>query len=242
LGRGDALFECNVLSYPVAQITWKKNNKKLSDMNKKFRIIHGSNNVGYLRVTDANSFAYNNVINITCIAENDMGTVEATSHLHIIPEKDRPKNFPLVQISNPKSVEPDVPFRIECNITNHVNPLVVKWYQSNKPINFDDLSSSKYFSNWTRSDNSIHRHILYVKGISLTSDPSVVDSAQIDFMCSATNSIGTQFAETSVLLRSKLSMIFYTNEFLNRFHTFSFSLTTYLDLFLYFLTKLTILL
>lgn len=205
MGRGDALFECNVLSYPVAQITWKKNNKKLSDMNKKFRIIHGSNNIGYLRVTDANSFAYNNVINITCIAENDMGIVEATSHLNIIPEKDRPKNFPIIQISNPKSVEPDTLFRVECNITNHVNPLVVQWYQSNKPIIFDDQSSNpKYYSNWTRSDNSIHRHVLYVKGISLTSDPSVIDSAQIDFMCSATNPIGTQFAETSVLLRSKL--------------------------------------
>lgn len=145
LAKGHAIFECQVLSYPLSQIVWKKNNKKLNENNKKFKITHGSN-LSILRVTDVN-----NSINVTCVAENANGvSQEATAHLSVVHEKDRPKQFPLVRITNPKSVEPDNLFKIDCNVTSHGVPLTnLVWYQSNKPINFEN---SKYFSNFTRLD------------------------------------------------------------------------------------------
>jgi hypothetical protein len=82
LAKGNAIFECHVVSYPLAQITWKKNNKKLSENNKKFKIIHGSN-LSLLRVREASYVALNNVLNITCTAENRHGVAEATSFLHV---------------------------------------------------------------------------------------------------------------------------------------------------------------
>ena len=140
--KGNAIFECHVISYPSSQISWKKNNKKLSEHNKKFRIVHGSN-VSFLRVTDA-SHSLNNILNLTCVAENSYGSVESVAFLHVVPEKDKPKNYPNVQINYPKSVEPDTLFRIECNITSLEQPVNVQWYQSNRPIYFD---SDKYFTN-----------------------------------------------------------------------------------------------
>ena len=83
LAKGDAIFECKILSYPSSQISWKKNNKKLSDNNKKFRIIHGSN-ISYMRVTDA-GHSNTGAINITCHAENIYGSTESFAMLNILP-------------------------------------------------------------------------------------------------------------------------------------------------------------
>lgn len=148
LAKGDAIYECSVLSYPSAHIIWRKNGKKLSESNKKFRIIHGSN-VSFLRVTDA-SYSFNNLLNITCCAENNQGSAEASAVLHVIPEKEKPRKFPYILISNPKSVEPDTLFKIECNVSNLFQLSQLQWYQSNRPINFD---TDKYFSNFSRLED-----------------------------------------------------------------------------------------
>ena len=63
LARGNAIFECHVFSYPLARISWKKNNKKINEHNKKFKISHGSN-VSFMRITDANP-NINGVLKIT---------------------------------------------------------------------------------------------------------------------------------------------------------------------------------
>ena len=165
MASGDAIFECSVIGYPLAQISWKRNNKKLSDNNKKFRIVHGSN-ISFLRVTDAVAGGHggvglgggggsSNKMNITCVAENGYGHDHVTSTLSVLPERERPKSFPLVHISNPKSVEPNAMFRIECNITSPIEPVVVEWFQANRPVRFDN---PKYFTNWTRDrENSNER-------------------------------------------------------------------------------------
>ena len=56
--------------------------------------------------------------------------------------------LPIISISNPKSVEPDSTFRIECNISNINSASSVQWYQSNRPINNDN---KKYLINVTRT-------------------------------------------------------------------------------------------
>ncbi|CAF0709711.1 unnamed protein product [Brachionus calyciflorus] len=197
LAKNDIIFECHVLGYPLAQISWRKNNKKLSEHNKKFRIIHGTN-VSFLRVTDASYVQNNNKLNITCLAENIIGQDEQNSVLTILSERDRPKKIPFITITHPKSVEPDTLFKIDCNVTHFANN--IQWYQSNRPISFDN---DKYFSNFSWVDDATTRHTLFVKGLSLSSDP-YVDSIEIDFLCSATNSYGTYSAETSIMLRNRL--------------------------------------
>ncbi|CAF0709713.1 unnamed protein product [Brachionus calyciflorus] len=196
LAKNDIIFECHVLGYPLAQISWRKNNKKLSEHNKKFRIIHGTN-VSFLRVTDASYVQNNNKLNITCLAENIIGQDEQNSVLTILSERDRPKKIPFITITHPKSVEPDTLFKIDCNVTHFANN--IQWYQSNRPISFDN---DKYFSNFSWVDDATTRHTLFVKGLSLSSDP-YVDSIEIDFLCSATNSYGTYSAETSIMLRTR---------------------------------------
>ena len=84
LTKGDAIFECSVLSYPSAQITWKKNNKKINDNNKKFQIVYGSN-LSYLRITDASHSP--TLLNITCHAENYKGYTESIAYLNILAGK-----------------------------------------------------------------------------------------------------------------------------------------------------------
>jgi hypothetical protein len=84
LTKGDAIFECSVLSYPSAQITWKKNSKKINDNNKKFKIIYGSN-LSYLRITDASHSP--TLLNITCHAENYRGYTESIAFLNILAGK-----------------------------------------------------------------------------------------------------------------------------------------------------------
>jgi hypothetical protein len=178
LVRGNAIFECHVFSFPLARISWKKNNKKLNEHNKKYKILHGSN-VSFLRITDA-SHTHNGVLRITCVAENHFGIVEATASLNvisgmnllnrntktqfrnfekesffflIIKEREKPKQFPIAQISYPKSVEPNSLFRIECNVTGE-QPVNIQWYQSNKPVFFDNQN---YYTNWTSSDQRIKK-------------------------------------------------------------------------------------
>ena len=82
LVRGNAIFECHVFSYPLARISWKKNNKKLNEHNKKYKILHGSN-VSFLRITDA-SHTHNGVLRITCVAENHFGIAESMASLNVI--------------------------------------------------------------------------------------------------------------------------------------------------------------
>lgn len=182
-----------MLSYPSAQITWKKNNKKINDNNKKFKIVY-STNLSYLRVTDASHTI--NSLNITCHVENHRGSTESHAYLNVLSDTNKPKQFPEMTISNPKSVEPEAPFKLECNLTNIIHPSNILWYQSNRLIQYDN---NKYYSNWTAlSDGSI-RNFLYVKGLPL----SIGDSQEIDFACMATNSFITNLVETSILLRSK---------------------------------------
>lgn len=79
--KSSAIFECQVVSYPLAKISWRKNGKRVSDTgakSNKFRQSHGSN-LSLLRVNDIN-----HSMNITCVAEtssNEAGetqTAEAT--------------------------------------------------------------------------------------------------------------------------------------------------------------------
>lgn len=146
LSMGSIVLECRVKSFPLSQITWKKNNKKLSENHKKFRIIHEAN-VSYLRVIDAGNFK----MDITCLAENKIGRDEQTVVLNILPDREKPIFFPFATITNPKSVEPDTLFKLECNVTNLNSPSGIQWYQSNKPIT---LGNDKYFSNFTIIKNS----------------------------------------------------------------------------------------
>ena len=118
-------------------------------------------------------------------------------------------------------MEPDSIFRVECNISYTLHNNSVQWYQSNKPILIDNR---KYFLNSSHINRGILfdfsggekqkqfkiilifsdtvRHILIIKGLSLPTD-SNIESQEIYFICSATNSFGTSLAETSILLRSK---------------------------------------
>jgi hypothetical protein len=152
LVKSDAIFECSVpASYPPAQFSWRKNNKRLNENNKKFKITHDSN-WSVLRVTDVN-----HAINVTCVAESVQQQGgwrhEATATLSVIPEKDKPRQLlPLIRISNPKSVEPSHLFRIDCNVTSPGTPLTsLVWYQSNRPISFEN---SKYSTNSTRLEGT----------------------------------------------------------------------------------------
>ena len=70
----------------------------------------------------------------------------------IFTERDKPLHFPQINISNPKSVEPDSIFRIECNISNNVKLSSIHWYQENKPIIIDN---KKYFMNLTHLNKGI---------------------------------------------------------------------------------------
>ncbi len=194
LTKGNVIFECSVLSYPMAQIIWKKNNKKINE-NKKFKIIHSSN-LSYLRITDASQSP--NSLDISCHAENQIGTAESHSFLQILAEKDKIQyKFPEITISNPKSVEPDTPFRIDCILSDDNSAVNLEWYQSNKLINFDN---NKLTSNTTNLNDGSIRHSLYVKGISLQ---TASDSQEIEYACMTYNSQITNLAETSILLRSK---------------------------------------
>lgn len=84
LSKGDVIFECQVMSYPIAQITWKRNQRKIHEStSKKFRIINGPN-TSYLRITDVNNINYTQW-NISCLAENVHGSNEAHVFLNIIP-------------------------------------------------------------------------------------------------------------------------------------------------------------
>jgi len=65
-------------------------------------------------------------------------------------EKENLKNFPSLSISNPKSIEPNSLFRIDCNTTIGSR---VQWYQSNVLIRF---SNEDHFLNWTKIDESIY--------------------------------------------------------------------------------------
>ena len=82
LAKGDAIIECKVVSYPAAQISWVKNDKKLSEHNRKFKIVYGPN-VSFLRIRDA-SYSWQKSLNITCMAENNYGTAQASTSLTII--------------------------------------------------------------------------------------------------------------------------------------------------------------
>jgi hypothetical protein len=160
--KGAAIFECRTTtsSSSFAQISWKKNGKRVSETNKKFKITQDvvSNDVvsSILRINDVN-----HALNITCVAESVRGggeRVEQTVHLATIgvgSERDRPNRpIPLIRITNPKSVEPDSLFRIECNVTSPggLSDGGVHWYQANRPVDFDN---SKYFTNVSRIDAGI---------------------------------------------------------------------------------------
>lgn len=67
-------------------------------------------------------------------------------------EREKPKQFPIAQISYPKSIEPNTLFRIECNVTGE-QPVNLQWYQSNKPVYFDNQN---YYTNWTTIDKRMH--------------------------------------------------------------------------------------
>lgn len=110
-------------------------------------------------------------------------------------------------ISNPKSVEPDTPFKLECNLSNINHPSNVHWYQANRLIHYDN---NRYFSNWTALNDGTMRQFLFVKGLALTGD-----AQEIDFACSGTNNHVTNLVETSILLRSKydLNLIFLVHGF-----------------------------
>lgn len=65
--KSSAIFECQVVAYPLAKISWRKNGKRVSEAaskTSKFKQSHGSN-VSILRVNDIN-----HAMNITCVAEN----------------------------------------------------------------------------------------------------------------------------------------------------------------------------
>jgi hypothetical protein len=149
LARGDALFECHFHS--ATKIYWRKNSKILSETHRRFLINHAyANNASYLRVTDASQLSNHhnkyNFLNITCIAENSHGRVESTAHLLIISENKKPLHFPEVRVSSARSVEPEAPFRIECNVSNVLYPSQVLWYENNRPVVFD---GQKYLSNFS---------------------------------------------------------------------------------------------
>ena len=72
-----------MLSYPLAQLTWKRNQKKIHENNKKFLIV-SLPNLSYLRIYDAVSLNHT-TWNISCMAENDRGKEEASTLLNIIP-------------------------------------------------------------------------------------------------------------------------------------------------------------
>ncbi len=65
------------------------------------------------------------------------------------------KSFPSLSISNPKSVEPNTLFRIDCNTTVGSR---VQWYHSNVPIRF---SNETHFSNWTQLDESNIQRLMF---------------------------------------------------------------------------------
>jgi len=144
-------------------------------------------------------------------------------------EKENLKNFPSLSISNPESIEPNSLFRIDCNTTIGSR---VQWYQSNVLIRF---SNEDHFLNWTKIDESIYlffflnalwihlhtqidldnvRHSLFIKGLSLSSE-LLKESFEVNYLCSSTNSFGTIFAETAVLLRSKY-ISFHISSFIYR--------------------------
>lgn len=152
LANGDIVFECSVQSFPLAQISWKKNNKKLSENHKKFRIVHGTN-VSYLRVIDAS----NSKMEIACMAENSLGKDEQSVVLNVVPEREKPDYFPFATVTYPKSVEPNTLFKLECNVTNLNSPVGIQWYQANRPISF---GNKKYFSNFSIIDDSKYLIIL----------------------------------------------------------------------------------
>lgn len=197
---------------PEPTVHWKKNGKRLSENNKKYHILPNNNNnhgasVSYLRVADANQPNLGN-INISCLVESYLGENEAVATLNIISEKRRPDQFPHIQISNPKSVEPNKPFKIECNVTCASPTSSLKWYQSNRPISFDNYN---YFANWSTVGDR-HSHVLYVvKGMSLD-DELYHSSQEIDFACSIGNKHGTYLAETSILLKSKFNLLSFKNK------------------------------
>ena len=206
------MIECHVAANPHAQIWWKKNNKRLSDTNRKFR-VSSSLNASYLRVSEASQLSSSvHSLSLTCVAENVHGMSEATARLHIVPAKQQKQtllnrhdtnlNFPQVRITPPRSVEPDTSFRIECNSTNSNENLF--WYQSNRPvILFDggEIQQQQYVANFTKLDQNTYRHFLYVlRGLSLP----LAESIEVDFMCVARNEQGrTSAAETSIMLRSE---------------------------------------
>lgn len=162
--NSDVIFECYVQSQSHARIWWRKNNKKLSESNRKFRVTHAAYNASFLRVAinqqyhqtklysdDPKNRRKNNSggqganrkrprtnysLNITCVAENAYGQVESTAQFNVIDESDRKaEKFPIVSISKPRSVEPDQMFHIECNVSRLTHPgSQVDWYQGNKPI------------------------------------------------------------------------------------------------------------
>jgi hypothetical protein len=154
VSRGDALFECHISPGQPgsAKVYWRKNSKILSETHRRYMINHEyASNASYLRVTDAsqlsNSHHKYNFLNISCIVENGHGRVESTAHLFIINESRRPERFPEVKVSPARSVEPETPFRVECNVSNVETPGQVLWYQNNRPVVFD---GQNYFSNSTK--------------------------------------------------------------------------------------------
>lgn len=121
------------------------------------------------------------------------------TNAHVFFKKlDKPADFPSVVITNPKSVEPNTYFEIECNVSTASHPVTVLWYQSDQLINF---ASQKYQANWHQIDESRSRHVLKVDGIPLS---TLKNSQEINFHCAAsTADDSTQVAHTSILLRSK---------------------------------------
>lgn len=78
--KGSAIFECQVVSYPLAKISWLKNGKRVSQSaskSSKFKQSHGSN-LSILRVNDIN-----HSMNITCVAESttDDDTIKASNSM-----------------------------------------------------------------------------------------------------------------------------------------------------------------
>lgn len=82
LAKGDAIIECKIVSFPVAQISWYKNEKKLNKHNRKFLIINGPN-LSYLRIRDA-SYSWSRTLNITCKAENSLGFDQSSALLKTV--------------------------------------------------------------------------------------------------------------------------------------------------------------
>ena len=94
LAKGDAIFECKVVSFPTAQITWMKNSKKVVRQNRKFVIVN-TPNVSYLRIRDASYSWSKNNLNITCIAENLLGRAQSSTILKTLPSI---KKKPIIQL------------------------------------------------------------------------------------------------------------------------------------------------